>query len=699
MILTTTPSFLRGGRMFKRLISLFLFPLLVFAQAPQVSVTTRQSTGAPLTFTQADKNFTDLRDAVNNINAKIISAKDFGAKGDGSTDDATAINAGLTAINAAGGGRLFLSPGTYIIGSAINYPGNNISLEGAGQGHTIIKAKNGAAFEYMITAASRTSIGLSNLTVDVNQANRFTALQAAGGGPLRGVGVNWTSPIDGRIHNVLVKNAVGNGTIPGVGIAIGGVSGLRNIISNCTALDCGTSGYASDGFYASGTQTLITNCVAKNCLDTGFVLEMSNYSGIVGCTAIDCGAGGGITAVSTGDCYGNYINGLTVENPVSTVTGCVVVSALGTSDLYDTSVTGLVIHNATGPAFNMRKASTGRIKNTTLAGCVIKGSTAQGIVVDGADGVVISGCIVNGTVNACIQVQTGCTSVLVTGCYLSPAGPNTFGFVSTDGTDICVKNNLIFATAGQMTYGVYFFGTGTRCSSLLNNVQGSSNAMTGADGTTTPIVLAPMNTASGFYFGKAATTNLYDLSGVLKTDQAFISALTIKALGNVIEVGPTGASSGNGGSFRTRNDAGTASWLMGHLGSGGATAWVLYDQAAALAPISIAQGSAGTMTFGDTSKRIAAFTGNVNLTTVGKTVGIKEGTNAKMGTATLAAGSVVVSTTAVAANSRIQVTGNADGGTPGWLRVSARTAGTSFTITSSSGTDTSTVAWVILDPL
>ena len=91
--------------------------------------------------------------------------------------------------------------------------------------------------------------------------------------------------------------------------------------------------------------------------------------------------------------------------------------------------------------------------------------------------------------------------------------------------------------------------------------------------------------------------------------------------------------------------------------------------------------------------------GGLQILTVGKSLGIKEGTNAKMGTATLAAGTVVVSTTAVAANSRIFLTGNADGGAPGWLRVSARTAGTSFTITSSSGTDTSTVAWVILDPL
>ncbi|WP_329336061.1 glycoside hydrolase family 55 protein [Streptomyces sp. NBC_01352] len=70
----------------------------------------------------------------------------------------------------------------------------------------------------------------------------------------------------------------------------------------------------------------------------------------------------------------------------------------------------------------------------------------------------------------------------------------------------------------------------------------------------------------------------------------------------------------------------------------------------------------------------------------------------RSGVAVLAAGTVTVSTSAVTANTRIQLTSNVPGGTPGWLRVSARTPGTSFTITSSSGTDTSTVAWQMTEP-
>lgn len=81
-----------------------------------------------------------------------------------------------------------------------------------------------------------------------------------------------------------------------------------------------------------------------------------------------------------------------------------------------------------------------------------------------------------------------------------------------------------------------------------------------------------------------------------------------------------------------------------------------------------------------------------------KILRIVEGTNAAMGVATLAAGTVVVNTTRVTANSRVFLTSQTSGAAPGAVRVSARTAGTSFTITSSSGTDTSQVAWMIVEP-
>jgi hypothetical protein len=98
------------------------------------------------------------------------------------------------------------------------------------------------------------------------------------------------------------------------------------------------------------------------------------------------------------------------------------------------------------------------------------------------------------------------------------------------------------------------------------------------------------------------------------------------------------------------------------------------------------------------ANRLDLTTADLRIASIGRGLEIAEGSNAKMGLATLVAGTVTVSTTAVAANSRIFLTAQSTGGTAGALRISARSAGTSFTITSTSGTDTSTVAWHIVGP-
>lgn len=77
---------------------------------------------------------------------------------------------------------------------------------------------------------------------------------------------------------------------------------------------------------------------------------------------------------------------------------------------------------------------------------------------------------------------------------------------------------------------------------------------------------------------------------------------------------------------------------------------------------------------------------------------ISSGANKPTGTAVLVGGTVTINHNAVSANSQIFLTSQIDGGTVGFLRVSARVAGTSFTVTSSSGTDTSTIAYLIIEP-
>lgn len=91
------------------------------------------------------------------------------------------------------------------------------------------------------------------------------------------------------------------------------------------------------------------------------------------------------------------------------------------------------------------------------------------------------------------------------------------------------------------------------------------------------------------------------------------------------------------------------------------------------------------------------ITGNLALLTAGNKIKIATGSNASLGTATLVAGTITVNTTAVTASSKIFLTYDLFGGTPGSLEVGTITAGTSFVINSSSALDTSDVNWWIIN--
>lgn len=88
---------------------------------------------------------------------------------------------------------------------------------------------------------------------------------------------------------------------------------------------------------------------------------------------------------------------------------------------------------------------------------------------------------------------------------------------------------------------------------------------------------------------------------------------------------------------------------------------------------------------------------DVDIGTVGRGLQIKEGANARQGTAVLVAGSVVVANTTITSNTRIYVGQRTPGGTVGAPFVSSVTNGTGFTIKSTSATDTSTVAWLLVE--
>jgi hypothetical protein len=103
----------------------------------------------------------------------------------------------------------------------------------------------------------------------------------------------------------------------------------------------------------------------------------------------------------------------------------------------------------------------------------------------------------------------------------------------------------------------------------------------------------------------------------------------------------------------------------------------------------------------NSSGNVTAALGSLDIQSAGQGLQVKEGANAKQGTFALAGtATTVVANTSVTASSRILMTCQALGtvAVASTLAVSARTPGTSFTVTPSVAADTSTIAYEIFEP-
>lgn len=116
-------------------------------------------------------------------NERIFNVKDFGAKGDNSTDDTTAIQLAIDTTNSLGGGDIFFPSGTFISTLLTFY--SNLTFSGSGTGNTIIKLKNSTntdlfkSYQFDSQAGTNTDPAVGtrrvifrNLTIDGNRANQ-----------------------------------------------------------------------------------------------------------------------------------------------------------------------------------------------------------------------------------------------------------------------------------------------------------------------------------------------------------------------------------------------------------------------------------------------------------------------------------------------------------------------------------------------
>lgn len=611
--------------------------------------------------TATETSTSTLRGAVFNVKDAT-----YGAVGNGSTNDTTAVQSAINAASAAGGGIVYFPPGTY--------PGNwtvpvNVNLVGSGRRATVLRK----------SVAGTPLIDMSGPSTDASGAThvRYSGVHAMtlNGNGLTGAvlrcyytdncvfrDVYFSSSTeqlvdgvefwDSRFLNCVFESSGGtnSATLPAVW--------LRNASSATPA----TFGYSADNvnqivFHAcrwenfhNGALRIEDGSVAGNNPNTIYLLnckmetsQMQGGSHLFvddACRAIWVNnlylyAGGFTGGFSTAQniidwsAQGSTLENVLISNgAVATVnSGVVLFSPAGQCSV----LRNVISRYSTAPTGNhifFSASSTGShfLENCTSGtgsqyGGTVPTSWEGGQPIKQVAGVPVDGSFVRTPINGVGAYDTtnGNQYLRIGGSWISTgpgalvraaAGTNAYGTRVTGDA-----NNRFQGTAG----GTLEWGDGTAAVDT-NLYRGAANRLQTDD-------TFRIGAAALLEFGAAGDVNLYATGGNLQTDDYFVM--------------PTGQSSGT---------------------------------------FNIFGGTASALTLG----------------TAGGGINIKTGSNARLGTATLVAGTVTVANTSVTANTKVFLSRATTGGTVGHLSYTKINA-TSFTINSNSGTETSTVDWILVE--
>jgi len=179
--------------------------------------------------------------AVQDAGSQVFNVRDYGAKGDGRTDDSEAINA---AINAArvNGGTVLLSAATYAVGSTVNLTHGHLNFIGSGEHATVLR---------WMGAANGTVLSMSSLAYSEVKGFQVNCNSTAG----IGIDATATNSSGVSIQNIFEHLHVGNclGT-PGYDIHVG--SPTNQQVSEVLFHEILLGPAATNGIYQEGTQTV-----------------------------------------------------------------------------------------------------------------------------------------------------------------------------------------------------------------------------------------------------------------------------------------------------------------------------------------------------------------------------------------------------------------------------------------------------------
>ncbi|MCP3709721.1 glycoside hydrolase family 55 protein [Paraburkholderia sp. CNPSo 3274] len=240
----------------------------------------------------------------------FVTVKDFGATGNGSTDDTAAIQAAITAVGNAGGGTVYFPPGTYKI-SSLTVPTTGVFLLGAGKNATNLAPSSLTAT--FLTFSGAQSQGISGMSITwssatpplagaaiyVNNVQNFTlrdveiygaltALSIYQGAthyydnltiwnlvPTNGVGIYINQGNDRYFKNILINTSLGSGNQPFAGVRINHSDG--EWFDSSDLLQCGIGMLIDPQASTDHVQFLFCTQVGMDtCSANGLVIAPNN---------------------------------------------------------------------------------------------------------------------------------------------------------------------------------------------------------------------------------------------------------------------------------------------------------------------------------------------------------------------------------------------------------------------------------------
>lgn len=328
---------------------------------------------------------------------EVVSVKDFGAVGDGVTNDAAAIQAALDYATTLTGCTVFMPAGTYLINSTLTFSGHSTRLVGTGRGiipGTYVIDDGGTQIDY--------------------------------------TGVGYAISFNGKhyceVADLTIRSTTGSG-----GIYCGDIAHFFQV-----------NRVVIDGQNGAG--------VATGFASAGIAIERSYYGTIQGCDIANC-AGNGIYGFR--ECNGNYIlmnsirqcgTGIRITDDVSNSEGTQIIgneiesARTDPGSAYAISLLGsdsmMVIGNRiewTANGHIYISNNVGNAQFNQLIGNMLEGSAPGIILGDGTgSGQVVATYISGGRAAGAVTINSDCTSTYfeaAPGSYPGTLTDNGFGSV------------------------------------------------------------------------------------------------------------------------------------------------------------------------------------------------------------------------------------------------------------------------------